>query len=112
MLSESGLPREFWAEAVNTAIYLAHSSILEDCDFDVEDEDAMAVILEEGEPSLYWKAKALVNKLEWNAAMEREMKSLIDNKTWELVEPSTDQTLIDSKWVYKEVIIGFIGGYG
>ncbi|OAE32885.1 hypothetical protein AXG93_3052s1150 [Marchantia polymorpha subsp. ruderalis] len=33
--------------------------------------------------------------------MERKMGSLIDNKTWELVEPPTDQTLIDSKWVYK-----------
>ncbi|OAE33501.1 hypothetical protein AXG93_1467s1030 [Marchantia polymorpha subsp. ruderalis] len=33
--------------------------------------------------------------------MEREMESLIDNKTWELIEPPTDQTLIDSKWVYK-----------
>ncbi|OAE35371.1 hypothetical protein AXG93_464s1030 [Marchantia polymorpha subsp. ruderalis] len=33
--------------------------------------------------------------------MEREMESLIDNKTWELVEPHTNQTLIDFKWVYK-----------
>ncbi|OAE35430.1 hypothetical protein AXG93_2587s1450 [Marchantia polymorpha subsp. ruderalis] len=33
--------------------------------------------------------------------MEREMESLIDNKTWELVETPTNQTLIDSKWVYR-----------
>ncbi|OAE30587.1 hypothetical protein AXG93_40s1140 [Marchantia polymorpha subsp. ruderalis] len=33
--------------------------------------------------------------------MERKMESLIDNKTWELVEPPTDQMLIDSKWMYK-----------
>lgn len=29
------------------------------------------------------------------------MQSLIDNKTWELVELPKDQTVIDSKWVYK-----------
>ncbi|OAE19334.1 hypothetical protein AXG93_1860s1440 [Marchantia polymorpha subsp. ruderalis] len=143
MLSESGLPREFWAEAVNTAVYLeensktpridkgkfpiidivvgefdhyisndlsqeeapehqeqedyeriiidepiaivsdnrdqpetstrrshcasrapkrygvwADSSILEDCDFDVEDRDGMALILEEVETSSYRKAQA------------------------------------------------------
>ncbi|OAE30129.1 hypothetical protein AXG93_246s1000 [Marchantia polymorpha subsp. ruderalis] len=33
--------------------------------------------------------------------MEREMQSLIDNKTWKLVELRKDQTVIDSKWVYK-----------
>ncbi|OAE31973.1 hypothetical protein AXG93_4421s1260 [Marchantia polymorpha subsp. ruderalis] len=33
--------------------------------------------------------------------MEREMQSLIYNKTWKLVELPTDHTLIDSKWMYK-----------
>lgn len=33
--------------------------------------------------------------------MEREMQSLIDNKTWKLVELPKDRTVIDSKWVYK-----------
>lgn len=42
----------------------ANSSILEDCDFDVEDVDDMALILEEGESSSYREAQALVNKLE------------------------------------------------
>ncbi|OAE28422.1 hypothetical protein AXG93_115s1110 [Marchantia polymorpha subsp. ruderalis] len=139
MLSESGLRGEFWAEAINTAVYLvksivrefdhcitndlsqegtpvhqeqekhervsidepiaivsddrdqpdtsttrshcasraparfgvwANSSILKDNDFDVEDEDGMALILEESEPSSYKEAQALVNKLEWNAAMD------------------------------------------
>ncbi|OAE34616.1 hypothetical protein AXG93_167s1270 [Marchantia polymorpha subsp. ruderalis] len=79
----------------------ANSSILEDCDFDVEDRNDMALILEEVEPSSYRKAQTSVNKLEWNATMEWEMEFLIDNKTWELVQTLMDQTLIDSKWVYK-----------
>lgn len=33
--------------------------------------------------------------------MKREMKSLINNKTWEIVESLTYQMLIDSKWMYK-----------
>ncbi|OAE22912.1 hypothetical protein AXG93_2777s1040 [Marchantia polymorpha subsp. ruderalis] len=79
----------------------ANLSIFKDCDFDVEDGDDMALIMEEGEPSSYMEAQALVNNLEWNVAMKREMESLIDSKTWELVEPPTDHTLIDHKWVYK-----------
>ncbi|OAE35979.1 hypothetical protein AXG93_93s1180 [Marchantia polymorpha subsp. ruderalis] len=170
MLSESGLPGEFSAEAVNTIIYLVvlsrdvsfnepgllkegenveankGKSLLTDIvvgEFDhsitndpsheetpihVEQvleeqepqeqaivdehiatipneidqhEDGMALILEEGEPSSYREAQASVNKLEWNVAMEREMQSLIDNKTWELVELPKDHTVIDSKWLYK-----------
>lgn len=50
---------------------------------------------------LYIGIQASVNKLELNANMEREMKSLIDNKTWKLVELLKDQALIDCKWVYK-----------
>ncbi|OAE18442.1 hypothetical protein AXG93_2376s1010 [Marchantia polymorpha subsp. ruderalis] len=61
----------------------------------------MALILEEGEPSSYKEAQAMIKKLEWNAAMEREMESLIDYKTWKLVEPPSDKALIDTKWVYK-----------
>lgn len=59
-----------------------NSSILEDGDFDVEDEDRMALILEKVEPSSYKEVQALFKKLEWNVAMEREMQSLIDNKIW------------------------------
>lgn len=33
--------------------------------------------------------------------MKREMKSLIDNKTWELIESPKNQQVVESKWVYK-----------
>ncbi|OAE24826.1 hypothetical protein AXG93_70s1000 [Marchantia polymorpha subsp. ruderalis] len=68
----------------------ANSSILKDHGLNFEDEDDMTMILEEGEPSSYKEVQALINKLEWNAAMEREMHSLIDNKTWKLVELPKD----------------------
>ncbi|OAE21955.1 hypothetical protein AXG93_242s1390 [Marchantia polymorpha subsp. ruderalis] len=59
----------------------ANSSTLKDCDLDSEDEDGMALILEEDEPSSFREAQAAINKLEWIVAMEREMESQIDNKT-------------------------------
>ncbi|KAL2634229.1 hypothetical protein R1flu_005708 [Riccia fluitans] len=45
-----------------------------------------ALITEEGEPSSYEEAQNLVEKAEWNTKMQKEMNSLNDDKTWELVE--------------------------
>ena len=78
----------------------ADSSKLDDIDIAPED-DQMALILEEGEPSSYQEACASEQKHEWNAAMQRELQSLSDNKTWELVKLPSDQQVVDSKWVYK-----------
>lgn len=44
--------------------------MVKDHDVDIEDEDDMALILEEGESSLYKKVQALINKLEWIAAIK------------------------------------------
>ena len=37
----------------------------------------------------------------WKEAMELEIQSLIDNKTWELVLLSKDCKSIGYKWIYK-----------
>ena len=37
----------------------------------------------------------------WKVAMEKEMKSLDDNDTWELAELPEGHTAVGSKWVYK-----------
>ena len=57
--------------------------------------------MEEGELSLYHDTQVSLEKLKWNAAMQREMQSLIDNKTWKLVKLPKNQQLVDSKWIYK-----------
>ncbi|XP_050493837.1 uncharacterized protein LOC126875157 [Bombus huntii] len=36
----------------------------------------------------------------WKEAMDREMNSLIKNKTWKLVEKPKDKKVLDLKWVY------------
>ncbi|OAE18207.1 hypothetical protein AXG93_406s1750 [Marchantia polymorpha subsp. ruderalis] len=39
-------------------------------------------------------------KLDWDAAMRKEMKSLHNNQTWELVELPNGKRAIDCKWAY------------
>ena len=42
-----------------------------------------------------------VNSSEWAAAMEDEMKSMSDNKVWDLEEISKEAKTVGCKWVYK-----------
>ena len=44
--------------------------------------------------------EALVSP-DWKAAMDTEFQALIKNQTWHLVSPTSDQNIIDRKWVYK-----------
>lgn len=73
----------------------------------VRDEDLLtddlghALITEDGSPSSYVESQAAPEKLKWNAAMRQEMKSLGDNKTWELVELPNGRKAIDCKWIYR-----------
>ncbi|OAE20925.1 hypothetical protein AXG93_3256s1720 [Marchantia polymorpha subsp. ruderalis] len=78
-----------------------HQQELEEQEVIDRDDDGNVLILEEGEPSSYREAQASIDKLEWDAAMEREMQSLNDNKTWKLVKLPPGQQVMDSKWVYK-----------
>ena len=59
------------------------------------------MILEEGEPSSFQEASSSIQKKEWTAAMQTEMQSLKDNKTWELAKLPEGQQVVDSKWIYK-----------
>jgi hypothetical protein len=38
----------------------------------------------------------------WRSAMAKEMRSIMENKTWELVDPPANCRPIGLKWVYKE----------
>ncbi|KAL2630723.1 hypothetical protein R1flu_015409 [Riccia fluitans] len=60
-----------------------------------------ALITEEGEPSSFEEAQNLAEKAEWSATMRKEMKSLSDNKTWELVELPKGKQVIACRWMYK-----------
>jgi transposase InsO family protein len=53
------------------------------------------------EPKTYKQAMACTEKDKWTLAMDQEINSILQNKTWTEVELPKDRTCIGSKWVYK-----------
>ena len=46
------------------------------------------------------EARSAPDKVNWEKAMEREMKSLYSNEVWELVEPPPDRKVV-RWWIFK-----------
>ena len=63
--------------------------------------EANTVNMLQNEPACIDDVLQSPKKDKWINAMEQEMKSLKENKVWELVELPKDQKIIGSKWVYK-----------
>ncbi|KAI8421416.1 hypothetical protein MSG28_009491 [Choristoneura fumiferana] len=54
-------------------------------------------------PETFQEAITCKDSSKWKAAMDREMESLVTNKTWTLVDkPPKDKKVIDVKWIYKK----------
>ena len=53
------------------------------------------------DPSSVAEARSAPDKVKWEKAMEREMKSLRSNEVWELVEPPPDRKVVGNKWIFK-----------
>ena len=53
------------------------------------------------EPQTYTEAIASPDSNSWIHAMDREIQSLSENKTWELVPLPSHRKPIHCKWVYK-----------
>lgn len=56
---------------------------------------------EEHDPSPIAEAKLAPDAPVWEKAMEKEMKALISNDVWKLVECPPDQRIVGSKWIFK-----------
>ena len=63
--------------------------------------EANTVNMLQNEPACIDDVLQSPKKDKWINAMEQELKSLKENKVWELVELPKDQKIIGSKWVYK-----------
>uniref|UniRef100_A0A1Y1JXU0 Integrase catalytic domain-containing protein n=1 Tax=Photinus pyralis TaxID=7054 RepID=A0A1Y1JXU0_PHOPY len=77
-------------------------------DYEVEDHSNLFAALSAGSmlsdvPSTY--DEAVAQSGEWKNAVQKELTSLQDNKTWELVERPVNQEVIDSKWVFRVKVI-------
>ena len=53
-------------------------------------------------PTTIKEATTCPDKSEWTATMEAEMKSLFDNKVWDLVELPKERKAVGIKRVYKK----------
>ncbi len=56
------------------------------------------------EPRTYKDAINGPEQHQWLQAMQSEYDSLIDNKTWKLVEPPHNRSVLRGRWVYKKKI--------
>lgn len=56
---------------------------------------------ENEEPTSYKEAMASQNASEWAEAMKSELRSLVDNKTWDIVDAPPQAKPLHVKWVYK-----------
>ena len=61
-------------------------------------------LTEHTDPSSVSEVRSAPDRLKWENAMETEMRSLLANKVWELVEPPPNRKIIGSKWVFKWMI--------
>ena len=64
----------------------------------------LALTLTEQDSLSAAEAKSSSDSAMWEEAMEREMKSLQQNRVWELVPLPPDQKVVGSKWVFKRKV--------
>lgn len=53
-----------------------------------------------GEPKSYEEVVTSKQSLNWQVAMEEEMRSLMKNKTWVLVPKPTRKSCVGCKWIF------------
>ena len=63
--------------------------------------DRRAHLTIHSEPTTFEEAGSCPEKSKWTEAMSKEMKSLKDNKDWELMALPPGKKAVGSKWVYK-----------
>ena len=64
----------------------------------------LALTSTEQDPLSVAEAKSSSDSAMWEEAMEREMKSLQQNRVWELVPLPPDRKVVGSKWVFKRKV--------
>src|SRR5947207_3780930 len=59
-------------------------------------------IAESSDPLSYLDSMSRKDAVQWRKAMEEEIQSIIDNKTWELSDLPANRQVIGTKWVLKK----------
>lgn len=58
-------------------------------------------------PTSYEEIKHRADRVQWEQAMKEELKSLLQNNTWEYVSCPFNKNIVDSKWVFSIKIDAF-----
>ena len=59
------------------------------------------MLTDEGEPKTYQEAILHESKTEWAKAMQEEVRSLLENHTYDLVKLLQGKKALRNKWVYR-----------
>ena len=59
------------------------------------------MLTDEGEPEYFEEARSHQHKNEWVKAMQKEMRSLNENHTYDLVKLPKGKRVLKNKWVLK-----------
>jgi hypothetical protein len=62
---------------------------------------AMAYVVLEEEPATFEDAIGGNNAKKWRAAIDEELKSLMENNTWEICNKPAGRSIIGCKWIFK-----------
>lgn len=67
-----------------------------------DDEMSLLTFSDDEEPQTYDDAVASSECKNWKKAMQSEINALLENETWEFVQSSDGQKVIECKWVFKK----------
>ncbi|KAM6587307.1 hypothetical protein CsatA_009912 [Cannabis sativa] len=100
MLNEISLPKYFWAEAVNTSCYILNRVFIR------PNMNKTPYELWKGrKPNIgYFKVFGCKFDEFWLLAMQEEINQFIRNNVWELVPRPSHQSVIGTKWVYRNKV--------
>ena len=59
------------------------------------------MLLDHDEPTNYEEAMMSLDSAKWLEAMKSEMRSIYENKVWNLVDLLDDRQAIENKWIFK-----------
>lgn len=69
-----------------------------------EDIEPLRVPIDKSIPNSFKEANSNTRKEKWRIAMEKELKALKDNNTWELVSLPKGGNALLNKWVFSYVV--------
>ncbi|XP_070005109.1 uncharacterized mitochondrial protein AtMg00820-like [Nicotiana sylvestris] len=90
MFIDSGIAKNFWAEATNIACYLTRSK--------TRNSLAFSAFLSQLEPK---NIKEALKDADWITEMQEGLYQFKRNKVWHLVPRPSNRTIIGTRWVFR-----------